>query len=227
MLYCIAIRLGSITIHSTQSPNHYPILSFKAYVHGLKPEVKEDALKDFFAELEVVSLSIHNCEGKVEFKDRDNLARGLFYCGRLLSGREVKVDLSSTPAPKAIAATPAPAPAATQRQRADDGNRRHDTRNAGGRQHYSNDRPRGGGVFNNTRSTGGGGYRQRGDRENQNSGPSRDFNRPAPWARPAGGGEEASNKDEQPPKAEASATEGKVMAKNAKGKAGWVDACSC
>lgn len=49
----------------------------QAYLHGLKAEVAEKDLRDFFHELDVVGVTTGPKEGeaKVEFKDRETLVR--------------------------------------------------------------------------------------------------------------------------------------------------------
>ncbi|TFJ83720.1 hypothetical protein NSK_004824 [Nannochloropsis salina CCMP1776] len=87
---------------SSQLPTEPPFL---AYITDT--EASEDDIRAFFgAECEVVEVNVANNVAKVEFKERDTLARALFYSGRLLMRKEAKISLTL-----ATASTPAPRPA--------------------------------------------------------------------------------------------------------------------
>ncbi len=89
---------------SLQLPTSPP---FIAYCHNVQEDTKESDVRDFFGELdEIVSVMLIKGDAKVEFKERDTLARALFYSGRLLSGREVKVDLKPGPVPRPLPPAP-------------------------------------------------------------------------------------------------------------------------
>lgn len=91
---------------SSQLPTEPPFL---AYMHDT--EAGEQDIRDFFgSELEVISVTVAKNEAKVEFKDRDTLARSLFYGGRLLKGREAKIALSAGDAPPPHLTPPPPPP---------------------------------------------------------------------------------------------------------------------
>lgn len=49
----------------------------QAYLTNLKPEVTDKDLRDFFSELELISLELFEGkgEGKAEFKDQETLVR--------------------------------------------------------------------------------------------------------------------------------------------------------
>ena len=91
---------------SSQLPTEPPFL---AYMHDT--EAAEQDILDFFgSELEVISVTVAKNEAKVEFKDRDTLARSLFYGGRLLKGREAKIVLWAGGAPPRPPSLPPPPP---------------------------------------------------------------------------------------------------------------------